>query len=174
MKTSDVFFWVMAILVGNALLFVWLLHRFYPVPKEVLALIRNAKRADEHEQCECSGCGGDCCCDYIPAPGNAPTMEAMLADQHYLCGANPCMDFAATSISNSVADIISTLHGTDKALSDVIKQFGYNNLQDLSTAQLLTIDDKLYRCNQCGFWSWHVNPHTSKYAALWTCPHCQV
>jgi hypothetical protein len=171
MKTSEVFFWSMVILIGNGLLIVWFLCRFYPVPKEVQEFLDNDISADEHTQCDCVGCGSSCC-DCAPVPGDS-TVDSLLADQHYLCTENPCKDFAANSISNSVVDIINTLRDSNKALDAVIKQFGYNNLQDLSTAQLLTIDDKLYCCNLCGYWSDHVNSHTSKYAALWTCPHCK-
>jgi hypothetical protein len=154
-------------------------------------LIKKSIEPDEHTNCECTGCcGGDCNCDYIPDPGNAPTMEAILADQHFIAGMGEFVAFHGdyAPINPSYSDVVNKrsvfaelqvpaetllaimerLADTNQALHTVLQYFGYCT-NDLSLSQLLKIDDKLYRCNVCGYWCGHG---VGILKSLWKCPRC--
>jgi hypothetical protein len=135
------------LMVGFCVLGVFLyLRKNYPVPAQIDVT------PDEHADCNCVGCqsGGFEC--------NPQMSQVDIAKQVVLP-------------HNIIYVIIEMLQGTKQPLEAALKDLGYSSTEDLSLAQLLILDDKLYRCNVCDYWSPHSKPI---YTSLWKCPHCNT
>ena len=163
MKTETIVFWVFVIFFSNIALIAWYPSRAYKFKKETTE-INPSYETDEHSKCDCVGCASGC--------------FECLPPQAYYTGQ---VEFNKTEVDaaksmilphNIVYAIIEMLQGTNKQLETVLSTLGFSSTSDLSLDQLLLIDDKLYRCSACGYWSAHVNASSAKYAALWKCPHC--
>jgi hypothetical protein len=175
MNTSTIFFWVFMMIFCMLASVLYYLHKKCPYPASTPY---NLNDADEHAQCDCVGCGNSCC-ECVPLPSKA--VQDLWESQ--LKATMPDQTEAAQNVSeiakgivlphNIVFVIIEMLQDTKRSLEDVMNELGYSSVDYLSLAQLLTMDDKLFRCNVCGYWGTHSNPNTSKYTALLKCQHCE-
>ena len=159
MKTEYIVLAVFAMIVVCLLVVSWYLNRYCSYNKPAVTT------KDEHTNYDCVGCASDCF-ECVPGPRPYYGASATFSKE--------AIDVAKGMLlpHNIVYTIIDKLKGTRLSLEAVLSELGYNSTDDLSLVQLLMIDDRLYQCGVCDFWSEHSNPATPKFSALWKCPNC--